>query len=60
MKVQYHPDFIKKLKTVDVRVRKNFREQIERFQKNHLDPHLDNHAVQKKLYETKTIKVKRI
>jgi addiction module RelE/StbE family toxin len=45
MRVQYHPELIKKLKSVDVRIRKSFREQIDRFQKNHLDPHLDNHEV---------------
>jgi addiction module RelE/StbE family toxin len=45
MKVQFHPEFIENLKSVDVRVRKCFRKQIERFQKNHLDPHLDNHKV---------------
>lgn len=43
MKRQYDPEFIKKLKQLDVRIRKSFRERIAIFAKNPYDPQLNNH-----------------
>lgn len=45
MKVKLGPDFFKKLKTVDVRIRKSFRERIAIFAKNPLDLQLNNHEL---------------
>jgi addiction module RelE/StbE family toxin len=45
MKVQYDPDIFQRLKTVDVRIRKRFQEQIALFKRNPHDPHLNNHAL---------------
>lgn len=47
MKIQYDPDFLKTLKKLNVRVRKSFRESIEIFLKNPLDPGLDNHKLKR-------------
>ncbi len=48
MKVQYNPDFIRKLKKLDVRIRKSFRERIAIFQKDPFSPQLDNHNLHDK------------
>jgi addiction module RelE/StbE family toxin len=45
MKVQYDPDLFKKLKTVNVRIRRRFEEQLDLFRKNANHPHLNNHAL---------------
>lgn len=45
MKRQYDPEFIKKLKQLDVRIRKSFRERIVIFAKNPYDPQLNNHEL---------------
>lgn len=47
MNVKLDPDFFKKLKKLDVRIRKSFREKIAIFVKNPLDPQLNNHKLQK-------------
>ena len=57
MRVQYHPEFIKKLKSVDVRVRKRFRKQIDIFQRDHLDPRLNNHELQREYRGYRSIDV---
>lgn len=48
MKVQHDPALLKKLKKLDVRIRRRFYERIEIFEKNHLDSVLNNHALKRK------------
>ncbi len=50
MIVQHDHAIFKKLKKVDVRIRKSFYEKIAVFEKNPLEPHLDNHLL-KEPYE---------
>ena len=50
MRVQYDPDFLDKLKAVNVRIRKSFNERIELFKQNPNHPYLNNHAL-KEPYE---------
>jgi len=50
MIIQYDPAFIKKLKTVNVRIRKGFKERIELFKRNPDNSQLNNHAL-KEEYE---------
>ena len=45
MKKQLSPLFFEKLKKVDVRIRKSFEEKIAVFEKNPLDPSLNNHPL---------------
>lgn len=45
MKIQYDPDFIKKLKKVNVRIKRNFQKSLVIFQKNPFDPQLNNHKL---------------
>jgi len=47
MRIRYHPDFIKKLKKSDVRLRKSFINKITIFEKNPTDPILNNHALKR-------------
>lgn len=48
MKVQYDPGFIKKLKKLNVRIRKSFRKRIAIFQKDPFSQELDNHHLRDK------------
>ncbi len=45
MNRQYDPAFIKKLKKLDVRIRKSFRKRIETFAQNPFDLELNNHEL---------------
>jgi addiction module RelE/StbE family toxin len=45
MKAQLSPRLLKKVKTVDVRIRRRFYLRIAIFEKNHLGPILNNHAL---------------
>ncbi len=45
MIIRYSPGFIRKLKKINVRIRKNFRERIEIFKKDPLNPQLCNHEL---------------
>lgn len=47
MKILYQPEFIRKLKQVNVRIRKSFRKKIAVFQNNPNDSSLNNHALKK-------------
>lgn len=47
MRVHYSPEFIKKLKKTNVRVRKSFKERIRAFSKNPNDPILNNHVLER-------------
>ena len=48
MIVQHDPALFKKLKKVDIRIRKSFYEKIAVFEKNPLEQHLNNHALKDK------------
>jgi len=48
MKVEYDPDFIRRLKKLNVRIRKSFKERIAIFQKDPFSPELDNHDLHDK------------
>lgn len=48
MIVQYDLDFLDKLKSVNVRIRKSFNQKIELFKKDPNNPQLDNHELQRK------------
>lgn len=45
MIVRYSPDFIKRLKKLNVRIRKSFKERILIFTKDPLSPQLNNHPL---------------
>jgi addiction module RelE/StbE family toxin len=45
MRAQLSPEFIEKLKKVDVRIRNSFYEKMGTFEKSHLDPQLNNHTL---------------
>ena len=45
MKIQYDPDFIRKLKKTDVRIHRAFEKQIAVLLKNASDPKLNNHEL---------------
>ena len=45
MKVKLDPDLLKKLKKLDVRIHKRFKEKIIIFQKNPNEPSLNNHEL---------------
>lgn len=45
MNVKLDPDLLKKLKKLDIRIRNSFREKILIFQKNPIEPLLNNHQL---------------
>ncbi|OGD89445.1 hypothetical protein A3J17_03030 [Candidatus Curtissbacteria bacterium RIFCSPLOWO2_02_FULL_40_11] len=47
MNVSLSPDFLKKLKKLDVRIRNSFKERILVFSKNPEEPILDNHPLKR-------------
>ncbi len=47
MIIRYSPDFIKKLKKLNVKIRKNFKDVIIIFDKNPYEADLDNHPLKK-------------
>jgi len=47
MNVQLDPDFVKRLKKLDVKIRKSFKEKIIKFSKNPQEPQLNNHPLKK-------------
>jgi addiction module RelE/StbE family toxin len=47
MKIEYDPDFVRKLKKVDVRIKKRFEKRLSNFLKNPFDPELNNHVLRK-------------
>ena len=57
MKVKLDPDVLKKLKKLDVRIRKRFRERILLFSKNPNDPQLNNHPLKKEYQGLKSIDI---
>ena len=57
MKVFYDPAFIKKLKKVDVRIRKSVKEKILVFSRNPLDPQLNNHVLRREYKGYRSINI---
>lgn len=57
MRAQLSPRLLKKVKTVDVRIRRNFYAQIAIFEKNHLDPILNNHPLKRKYRGYRSINI---
>lgn len=57
MKIQYDPDFIKSLKKVNVRIRKNFEEKIRIFLTNPYDLSLNNHFLRESFQGFRSIDV---
>ena len=47
MIVQFDPDFLDQLRSVNVRIRKSFNQKIEIFKKDPYNPELDNHKLQR-------------
>jgi addiction module RelE/StbE family toxin len=45
MRKQISPQLLEKLKKLDVRIHNSFFEKIKIFEKNHLDPILNNHTL---------------
>ena len=45
MNVELDPDLVKRLKKLDVRIRKSFKERIIKFSKNPQDKQLNNHPL---------------
>lgn len=50
-------DFLKKLKKVDVKIRKSFKERIILFSKNPTNPELNNHALKEQYEGYKSIDI---
>ncbi len=57
MIIRYSPDLIDKLKKVNVRIRKSFKEKIIVFEKNPHDGKLNNHELQREYKGLKSIDI---
>lgn len=57
MKVQYDPEFIKKLKKQNVRILKSFRKTIKIFSKNPFDARLHNHSLEREYKGCRSINI---
>jgi len=57
MKVKLDPDLLKKLKKLDVRIRKRFRKRILLFSKNPNDPELNNHSLKREYQGLRSIDI---
>lgn len=57
MNVKYSPLFLRTLKKLNVRIRKNFRQQITLFIKNPNNLHLNNHPLEKEYAGKRSIDV---
>lgn len=58
MNVEYDTDFVKRLKKLDVKIRKSFKERIIKFSKNPQDPQLNNHLLEKEWHGYRSIDIK--
>ncbi len=54
---QYSPKFLKKLKNVDVRIKKSFKEKLKIVEKNPQDPELRNHELKREYTGLRSINV---
>ena len=57
MTIVYDPGFLKKLKKVDVRIRKSVKERILLFSKHPNDPQLNNHSLSKEYIGYRSIDI---
>lgn len=57
MRVILDAAFLKKLKKLDVRIRKSFKEKITTFAKNPYDPQLNNHELKDEYMSIKDLEV---
>lgn len=57
MKLQYDPNFIKKLKKTDVRIRRALERQLVVFLRNPLDPRLNNHELREPYLDLRSIDI---
>ena len=57
MKVQYDPDFIKKLKKIDIRIRRSFEKRLIIFLKNPFNLELNNHLLREPYQGLRSIDV---
>lgn len=57
MTVRYDREFLKKLKKLDVRIRKSFKEHIILFAQNPQHPHLNNHSLTREYANFRSIDI---
>ncbi|MEK7165217.1 MAG: type II toxin-antitoxin system mRNA interferase toxin, RelE/StbE family [Patescibacteria group bacterium] len=57
MKVFYDPEFLTKLKNVDVRIRHRVKDRMLIFSKNHHDPQLNNHSLKREYQGYRSINI---
>lgn len=57
MTVRYDPQFLKKLKKLNVRVRKSFKERIVLFAHDSQSPQLNNHSLTKEYSNFRSINI---
>jgi len=57
MTVRYDPAFLKKLKKLDVRVRKSFRERIALFARDPQNPQLNNHSLTREYVNFRSVDI---
>lgn len=57
MRIQYDPDFLDKIKAVNVRIRNSFNERIELFKQNPVNLQLNNHALRDKYKGFRSINI---
>lgn len=57
MKVRYDPQLIGKVKKLDVRIRKSFRERLELFRQNPLNHQLHNHPLKREFEGYRSINI---
>ncbi len=57
MKINYDPEFLRKLKKVDVRISRSLKKRIEIFIKNPNDPQLKNHLLKDEYEGYKSIDI---
>lgn len=57
MNVELDPDFVRRLKKLDVKIRKSFKERIIKFSENPQDPQLNNHRLKKEWHGYRSIDI---
>lgn len=57
MTVRFDPQLIEKVKKLDVRIRKSFRERIELFRQNPFTPQLNNHPLKREYKGYRSINI---
>lgn len=57
MKVRYDPGFIRQVKKLDIRIRKNLKEKVAIFIRDPFNPQLDNHGLREKYIGYRSIDI---